>query len=254
MRRGRFEQANGGTLFLDEIGELTLPLQAKLLRALQERSFHRLGGSTEIHSDFRLVAATHRDLAETVRDGDFREDLYYRVAVYELRLPPLKERGEDILRLTQALVEELTAQGTEPARLSPETTQALMLYSWPGNVRELRNALERALVARNGIEIEVHDLPERILRFVREKGLEIEAPELSNESDEPTSVPAGAGSSHETTASAERVRSTPLSLEEMEREAIVDALTRTNRNIGAVVRELRISRTTLYRKMKRFGL
>ena len=253
MRRGRFEQANGGTLFLDEIGELSLPLQAKLLRVLQERSFHRLGGSSEIHSDFRLVAATHRDLAEAVRAGDFREDLYYRVAVYELHLPPLRERGEDILLLARSLIEELSLSAGPAVTLSAEAAQALMLYSWPGNVRELRNAVERAIVARNGGFIEVHDLPERILRYVREQGLELSAPPATpatslEPAQEPTSQPALPG--QVVGASAQ----SPCSLEEMERAAITQALERSKRNIGAVVKELGISRTTLYRKMKKFGL
>ena len=149
---GRFEQAQGGTLFLDEIGELALPLQAKLLRAVQEKTFERVGGTESLSSDARLIAATHRDLFAAARDGRFREDLAYRLNVLSIHLPPLRERREDIPLLTEALLNKAAAEIEVPP---PPITQAAMArlteYDWPGNVRELENVLTRAVIqARDG--------------------------------------------------------------------------------------------------------
>jgi len=147
LKRGRFELAAGGTLFLDEIGELTPAVQAKLLRVLQERQYQRVGGTTTLGADIRLVAATNRDLERGVTDGRFREDLYYRVAVFRIHLPTLRERGEDVLLLADHFVRELGARmERQQPLLSGEARELLLAHSWPGNVRELQNAIERALV------------------------------------------------------------------------------------------------------------
>lgn len=150
-KRGLVEQADGGTLFLDEIGEMPLSMQAKLLRVLQEHSLSRLGSEASIAIDFRLVCATHRDLKALVEAGQFREDLYYRIHVIQLRIPPLRERPEDIRWLVRHFVEEFNrAHPLERRRLDPRTEQALLAYGWPGNVRELKHAVERACVLSPG--------------------------------------------------------------------------------------------------------
>jgi transcriptional regulator with GAF, ATPase, and Fis domain len=148
---GQLEQAAGGVLFLDEVGEMSLAAQAKCLRVLQEREFQRLGGSRVLHADVRIVAATNRDLVKAIERGAFREDLYYRLSVFPIVLPPLRERHDDILAMSEAFVEELgRALGRPPAGLAREARQALLDYPWPGNVRELRNVLERAAILADG--------------------------------------------------------------------------------------------------------
>lgn len=150
-KRGYFEQAHRGTLFLDEIGEMPLSMQAKLLRVLQDRQLTRLGGEKPLISDFRLVCATHRDLKAMVEAGQFREDLYYRIHVIHLRIPPLRERLEDIRWFVRHFVEEFNrANPDERRRLDPRTEQALLNYAWPGNVRELKHAVERACILSRG--------------------------------------------------------------------------------------------------------
>jgi len=150
-KRGYFEQAHQGTLFLDEIGEMPLSMQAKMLRVLQDQRLTRLGGEKAISSDFRLVCATHRDLRAMVDAGQFREDLYYRIHVIQLRIPPLRERPEDIRWFVRHFVEEFNrAHAGEQRRLDPRTEQALLHYAWPGNVRELRHAVERACILSSG--------------------------------------------------------------------------------------------------------
>jgi DNA-binding NtrC family response regulator len=148
-RRGAFEQAHGGTLFLDEIGDMPLAMQVKLLRAIQERGITRVGGEKLIPVDFRLVCATHRDLKRMVEEGRFREDLYYRIHVVQLDVPPLRERREDILWLADRFLAEF-ANGGAPRRLNPQAERWLVNADWPGNVRELRHAIERACILSDG--------------------------------------------------------------------------------------------------------
>ena len=151
LKRGRFELTAGGTLFLDEIGELTPAVQAKLLRVLQERQYERVGGTATLEADVRLIAATNRDLERAVAEGRFREDLYYRIAVFRIHLPTLRERGEDVLLLAEHFVHDLGAKMERPApRFSGEARERLLAHSWPGNVRELQNAIERALILAEG--------------------------------------------------------------------------------------------------------
>ncbi|MFO1372112.1 MAG: sigma 54-interacting transcriptional regulator [Candidatus Competibacteraceae bacterium] len=157
-RKGRFEMADGGTLFLDEAGELSPSAQAKLLRVLQEREFERVGGSRPIKVDVRVVAATNRDLAAMVKGGTFRADLYYRLNVFPLRLPPLRERGDDILRLARYFLHNYAHKIGRPLRdLTPHAQERLRRYSWPGNVRELQNVIERAVILAQGKWLEVDD-------------------------------------------------------------------------------------------------
>ena len=163
MRRGRFEQANGGTLFLDEIGELTPELQVKLLRVLQERRFERVGGGEEIEVDIRVVCATNKDLLQKVEEGTFREDLYYRLNVVQIALPPLRERREDIPLLVAHFVDKLARDnGVAPKTFTSEALAFLTGYEWPGNIRQLQNVVERCLVLVAGDSIVVEDLPAEI--------------------------------------------------------------------------------------------
>jgi transcriptional regulator with PAS, ATPase and Fis domain len=160
QRAGRFEQAQGGTLFLDEVGELPLPAQAALLRVLQERRVCRVGGVEEIEVDFRLVAATHRDLWAMVQAGTFRQDLYFRIHVVTLRVPPLRERMGDVPHLAKGLLAGICARLREPSpRLDPAGLQEMMRYDWPGNVRELENLIER-FVALHPMGVQLKDLVE----------------------------------------------------------------------------------------------
>jgi len=153
-----FEQADGGTLFLDEIGDMPLSMQVKLLRALQERCITRVGGEGSIPVQLRLVCATHRNLKEMVLAGEFREDLYYRINVVELRVPPLRERREDIIALSKQFLAEFARDGEMPQVLSPAVEQALKEYPWPGNIRELKNTLERATLLSDGRIIAAENL------------------------------------------------------------------------------------------------
>lgn len=163
MRRGRFELASGGTLFLDEIGELSHDLQVKLLRVLQERKFERVGGTEEIEVDIRVVTATNKDLQQEVEKGTFREDLYYRLNVVHVMLPPLRERREDIPLLLAHFVEKISAESNLSRKtISPEALEYLSGYEWPGNIRQLENVVERCMVMVSGDTIDVNDLPPEV--------------------------------------------------------------------------------------------
>ncbi|MGE0711340.1 MAG: sigma 54-interacting transcriptional regulator [Planctomycetota bacterium] len=221
-RVGLFEAAQGGTLFLDEVGELPPATQVKLLRVLQEREVRRVGENTSRPVDVRLVAATNRDLGREVEAGRFRQDLLFRLKVIELRIPPLRERREDILPLARALLLEVAARlGQKAPGLTAPCADQLLRYAWPGNVRELGNALERALVVCDGERIDLGDLPPE----VREAAPA--APPL-----EP--------------------RAAPRTLADVEREHILATLERNDGNRGLTAAHLGIGSATLYRKLKRY--
>ena len=160
-RKGRFEMAEGGTLFLDEIGDMTLPMQVKILRVLQERSYERVGSSRSLRTDVRIVAATHRNLEEAIIKGSFREDLFYRLNVFPIEMPSLRERLEDLPMLIEALTESMRGNGHGSVRLSLDAIHALRGYHWPGNVRELSNLIERLAVLHPHAEVGVAELPQR---------------------------------------------------------------------------------------------
>ena len=218
QRRGRFEEASGGSLFLDEVGELSAALQAKLLRVLEERVVRRLGGGEDLPVDVRLIAATNRDLAGAAAPGGFRQDLYFRLAVVPVTLPPLRERPGDVALLASHLVGQLAARHrVAAAPLEAEALAALERHDWPGNVRELRNVLERALVVRGGAPIRVQDLAL--------------AP----------GGPAAGGA-------------VPLDRDAREREAVLEALRRADGNREEAARLLGVSVRTLYYRLRRYGI
>jgi DNA-binding NtrC family response regulator len=224
QKRGLLEVANTGSFFLDEVGDLAAELQPKLLKVLESRKFRRLGGTREIEVDVRLIAATNRDLEAATRDGAFREDLFYRLAVLPLRLPPLRERGrEEIADLAIRLLLDLRRKGGRgPARFTPDALSLLFQYPWPGNIRELRNVLERVqLMNPEAEEVRAGHLPPEIL--------------MATHSD--TGAPEA-----------------DLSLQEVERRHIARVLAHHGGNRSKTARSLGISRATLYEKLTRYGL
>jgi DNA-binding NtrC family response regulator len=164
QKKGRFEQAHGGSLFLDEIGDMNPVTQSKVLRALENRTIERLGGTQSISVDVRVISATHRDLPSAIRDGKFREDLFYRLRVVTIELPPLRAHKEDVAALSDAFLQVHGTRLGRAGRLTKEALAALESYDWPGNIRELKNALERAMVLTRGEEINIGDLPEEVLK------------------------------------------------------------------------------------------
>jgi len=248
QRRGRFELAHKGTLFLDEIGEISPTVQVKLLRVLQERQFERVGGSDTIESDVRLVCATQKDLKREVEEGRFREDLYYRLHVVQVRLPPLRERREDILVLADHLLNGfLLKSECEVQGFSPQAKEILLRYSFPGNVRELEHTIERAVaLAQNRKAIEVWDLcGHQTCPFLG--GSVQEGCGFCQEglcSEQPKSEPMG-GVVGETLAEAR---------EQFERDYILDVLNRMDWNRTSVAKALGLSRKALWEKCKRYGI
>jgi two-component system, NtrC family, response regulator AtoC len=238
-RAGRFELADGGTLFLDEVGDLPMEVQIKLLRTLQEREFERVGGTETIKVDVRVVSATNRNLEELIRDGKFREDLYYRLNVFPIHMPALRERVEDIPRLVEHFVAKFSRTSGKAVRgITPEAVTVLQTYNWPGNVRELENTVERAMIVARAAEIQAGDLE----LFRRGP-----APPMT--STQP--MPALGNSTP-----AQGVAARPLSarlLDEEKRE-IMAAVERCNGNIAGAARALGINRSTLYYRMRKHGL
>ncbi|HUH65629.1 MAG TPA: sigma-54 dependent transcriptional regulator [Syntrophales bacterium] len=221
---GKFEVANGGTLFLDEIGDMTLATQAKILRVLQEKEFERVGGTATIKVDVRFVIATNKNLAEMVKQGLFREDLYYRINVFSINLPALRERKEDIPQL----IEYFLDKRAKPIKLSPEATQVITGYSWPGNVRELMNTIERAIVLTETGLIEPVNLPGHITGFMREHGFDGQ-------------------NSHDSLTIDKR-------LDEIEKGLIIEALTRTGGIQVKAAELLGINQRSLWHRIKKYSI
>jgi DNA-binding NtrC family response regulator len=259
-RAGCFERADGGTLFLDEVGELSLGVQAKLLRVLQERRFARLGGVRTVESDFRLITATHRSLREMVEAKRFRDDLYFRVVVFEIELPPLRMREHDLRLLVPRLLEGLCSDlGAAQFRITESAMDALERYPFPGNVRELENVLQCAAVLATGDRIDIHDLPAR----VRENAAGASPAEKLDESRRGFSTATGALQAGVPELSSEEsqrgrepqaLEDLPLELEALERWAVKRALEDKGGRLTEVARALGIGRTTLYRKLEKYGL
>ena len=218
---GKIEVANGGILFLDEVGDLPMALQAKLLRFLQERVIERIGGRSEIPVDVRVICATHRDLAELIEAGEFREDLYYRINEATIKVPPLRDRQGDNLLLARVLLERFASQLKRPIKgFTPQAIEAIEAYGWPGNVRELENRVKRAVIMADGTQITLEDL------------------ELPSKDDE--------------------VEQEPFNLREVrekaESRAILRALARTDGNVSKTSELLGVTRPTLYNLMKKYGI
>jgi two-component system nitrogen regulation response regulator NtrX len=222
-RRGKFEEADGATLFLDEVGDMSAKTQAKVLRALQEGRFTRVGGSRPIASDARVLAATNKNLLEEIRRGSFREDLYFRLAVVPIPVPPLRDRPEDIPLLAAHFLHEASARfGRKPKSLSSAAIEALQAYRWPGNVRELKNLIERLMILSPADEIRREDLPAEMRDGVAE------------------AIPPGA----------------PLreARDDFERRYILAALKRHRGNVSRAAEALDLERSNLYRKLRAYGI
>jgi two-component system nitrogen regulation response regulator NtrX len=223
---GRFEQANAGTIFLDEIGDMSLKTQAKVLRVLQEQVMERVGGTQRIRVDVRVLAATNKDLPSEIKGGTFREDLYFRLNVIPIFVPPLRDRQDDIPLLADHFMALMAAEyGRRPKRLAPEASARLQHYGWPGNVRELRNVIERLMIMVPGDTITAQDLA-----FLSHNGVQV-----------PASTPAAA----QTLADAR---------EQFEREYILQALASQGGNISRTADVLGVERSNLYKKMKAYGI
>jgi two-component system NtrC family response regulator len=224
-KTGKFEAAHEGTIFLDEIGDLPLPMQAKILRVLQDHEVDKVGELRPARVDVRVVAATNRDLEKMVASGEFRDDLYYRLAVVAIRMPPLRERTSDIPRLVDHFMAKHGSQLGQVPAVAPDVYSAFNLYAWPGNIRELENVMQRALVLDRDHMIGLDDLPERLrTRDTRLARLRIELPDDG------------------------------LPLEDVERELLVAALMKHDWNQTRAAAYLNISRSTLIYRMQKFGL
>ncbi len=242
---GRFELANGGTLFLDEIGDISLEVQTKLLRVLQERTFERVGSAEPIQVDVRVVAATHQDLEALIRHGRFREDLYYRLNVISIPVPPLRERSEDVPELVQHFLERCGRRaGKRGLTVDDEALLALKAFSWPGNIRQLENAIERAVVAAEGPSVTLADLP----------------PEVADALQWPADGEADAdevvcdGEVSLTADELRGVRAERAERDRREREQLVRALAATGGNKAEAARALGLARSTLVSRLKKHGL
>jgi two-component system response regulator FlrC len=225
---GRIEQANGGVLFLDEVGEMAPSVQAKLLRVLEEREYMRLGSTRALRADIRVIAATNRDLHTAITRGEFREDLYYRLGVFEIALPPLRERVEDILPLANSFLVEIgETVGRPAAGIAQDAKDQLLAYAWPGNVRELRNAIERAVILADGGHIRSEHLP-------------VTAPKPAAAAA-PGQIP-------------ERLPPGGVNLDSIERALVIKALAQARHNKTKAAKLLGLTRAQLYSRIEKYGL
>ncbi len=247
-RQGRFEMANGGTLFLDEIGDMPLAMQVKLLRVIQERIFERVGSNKSISANVRIIAATHRDLEVEIAENRFREDLYYRLNVFPIEMPPLRERAEDIPILVNELITRMEREGRGSVRLTQSAIKVLQQYQWLGNVRELANLIERMIIMfPNGV-VDIRDLPEKYRKDVEIEELAVTLPTAVDAADEavaditmPVRLP-------------ERGIDLKEHLLALESSLIKQALDESNGVVAHAARRLNMRRTTLVEKMRKYGL
>jgi len=225
-RKGRFEMAEGGTLFLDEIGDMPQPMQVKLLRVLQERTIERVGGKKSIKIDVRIISATHHDLEQEIKEGHFREDLFYRLNLFPIRMPPLRDRMDDITLLINELISRIESQGRPSIHLLPEAIEAMSGYSWPGNIRELANMIERLVILYPNKEVKASDLPRKFQQ---------------------AETKTGAKATHDGLDLKEYLAKT-------EKTLIQETLKEHNNDVTATAEYLHIRETTLLEKMKKHGL
>ena len=259
-RPGRFELADGGTLFLDEVGDLPVDVQIKLLRTLQEREFERVGGSETIKVDVRVVSATNRNLEKMIEDGEFREDLYYRLNVFPINLPPLRDRLDDLPVLAHHFIAKFArSMGVKASGMATDALAKLREYNWPGNVRELENIIERAMILARGAELNISHL---------DFGRRGNAPGAPGGGSSPITLPvamppmsashAGAGPSHGTASQSsganDEGKSLSERLQDSERKEIMTAVEKSRGNIASAARTLGINRSTLYYRLRKHGL
>jgi sigma-54 specific flagellar transcriptional regulator A len=235
-RQGKFELAAGGTLFLDEIGDMPMSMQAKLLRVLQERTFERVGSSKPIQANVRILAATHKNLEACIAEGTFREDLYYRLNVFPIEIPPLRERIEDISLLMGHFIEKHKKETGNFITLSPETITFLEQYNWPGNIRELCNLVERLLILYPGKCVSVDDLPAQLFRQPLKHEKNLTTPMISELVNE------------------DRQFDLKEHLEKVERSFILDALDNCGGVVARAAKRLGLRRTTLVEKIRKYGI
>ena len=251
-RQGRFELAEGGTIFLDEIGDMPLTMQVKLLRVLQERSFERVGSNKSITADVRIIAATHRNLEDYIKDGRFREDLYYRLNVFPIDMPPLSQRTEDLPLLVKELITRLEHEKQSSVRLTPAAVMALCEYTWPGNVRELANLMERLTILHPHGVVDAYDLPEKM----QPGGLEGEEGETGSSNSSVTEMLAGmpiTGLNSQPRLPREGMNLKQY-LTDIEVALIQQALDDCNGVVAHAANRLSIRRTTLVEKMRKYNI
>ena len=252
-RQGRFELANGGTLFLDEIGDMPLPMQVKLLRVLQERIFERVGSNKSIKADVRIIAATHRNLEDEIEKGKFREDLYYRLNVFPIDMPPLRDRKDDIPLLIDELITRMEYENRGTVRLTRNVVEVLKTYPWAGNVRELANLIERLVIMYPNGVVDIKDLPERYLKHANINHLSL----LDNEQQHGSEIQAEQTASTAFPSAHDLLRD-GLDLKEyivaLESSLIIQALDESNGIVAQAAKLLNMRRTTLVEKMRKYGL
>ena len=256
-RKGRFEMAEGGTLLLDEIGDMSLPMQVKLLRVLQERSFERVGGNQTIRCNVRVIAATHRNLEERIGEDKFREDLFYRLNVFPIEVPALRERIEDIPALVETIAAQLARTGRGEVRFAPEALQALSGYPWPGNVRELTNLVERLAVLHPGGLVRVQDLPARYRGdppAAAATGADEERPLSGLPASTQPAPPANGKAAESPTQLPDDGLDLRDHMASIELKLINEALERTQGVVAHAAQLLGLRRTTLVEKLRKYGI
>ena len=262
-RKGRFELAEGGTLFLDEIGDMPYEMQVKLLRVLQERTFERVGGGKAIKSNVRVIAATHQHLEQHVEDGKFRMDLYYRLNVFPLDVPPLRDRTADIAGLAQRFIDSFAEQGRGIIRLEADTMQHLRLYSWPGNVRELGNLIERLIILHTDQPVFASDLPVKYQSkelAIADRPDDVEPLREQSQDGEPEDLSAlfapapTSPVAPPTPSNIDKPINLKQHMADIERALIISALEQTEWVNAHAAKLLTLQRTTLVEKMRKYGI
>jgi sigma-54 specific flagellar transcriptional regulator A len=250
-RQGRFEMAEGGTLFLDEIGDMSMPMQVKILRVLQERTFERVGSNKTIECDVRIIAATHRNLEERIDEGLFREDLFYRLNVFPIQMPPLRDRTEDIPMLVHDLIRRIEHEKRGSVRLTPLAVSALTYYQWPGNVRELANLIERlAILFPYGV-VDVGDLPDKFRDGVPIQELKLAEPREYQPAAQAAAAEAAPQALSQLPSSGIDLKA---HLVELEKNLIQQALDEADGIVAQAATKLKMRRTTLVEKLRKYGM
>ncbi|THB65253.1 MAG: sigma-54-dependent Fis family transcriptional regulator [Gammaproteobacteria bacterium] len=248
-RQGRFEMAQGGTLFLDEIGDMSLQMQVKLLRVLQERVFERVGSNKSVKADVRIIAATHRNLEERISQGEFREDLYYRLNVFPIEVPALRVRLDDVRLLIKEFANRLENEGKGQLQISPDAIVALSNYHWPGNVRELVNVIERLKIMCPDRPAEVKDLPAKIL-----SSLDNDILHINNESHDEIDILSMPPETSKAVSLKEEGIDLKQTITDLEKQLITQALEESNGIVAQAAKLLNLRRTTLVEKMRKYAM